>query len=205
MYIFFNNETIFCSHFFSFFFCTLYCCCPYYLVDIHTYIYIPLAKMSVARNSFFVYKQWDMISFFSNNATIFCSHFFSSFFVLYTAAVLTTWYIFTHTTTYHWRTGATVEGLYPPPNPPRPPDRATPPPYSCHRYPRRKNGHRRPTRQAGGVEKCPPGNGLLDLRDGGGSPGRNVFPIFLEKFSSRVFFVSSLWVSICMGGVFLRR
>ena len=54
-----------------------------------------------------------------------------------------------------------------PPDLTRPRDRATPTPHvspPCHR---RNIGCRSPTRRAGGVERCPPGDGLLYPRDGG--------------------------------------
>ena len=71
---------------------------------------------------------------------------------------------------------------------------ATGPPAAARRC------HARPTQQpsvspakerappsnsaARGVERCPPGDGLLDPRDGDGSPGREGFPSFSEAFPS---------------------
>ena len=43
---------------------------------------------------------------------------------------------------------------------------------------------------SGGLERCPPGDGLIDPPDGGVSPGREGFPTFLEACPSRFFRVS---------------
>ena len=63
-----------------------------------------------------------------------------------------------------------------PPDPPRHHDRATPAPHISPRCPRRKNCRRCPTRRAGGVERRPPGDGSLPLRERGGSaPTESLF------------------------------
>ena len=59
----------------------------------------------------------------------------------------------------------------PPPPRRRPRDRATPAPHNnppINRCPRRKKGHGRRTRLEGGVDWCPPRDGLLAALDGGG-------------------------------------
>ena len=66
----------------------------------------------------------------------------------------------------------------PPPDPPRPRDHATPAPHSSPRCSRRKKGRSRRTRRAGGVGRCPLGDGFLGSRERGGSPGRQWFPSF---------------------------
>ena len=77
-----------------------------------------------------------------------------------------------------------------PPEPPRPRHRATPAPHGNTRYGRRKNGPQRQTRRARGVERSPPGDGLLGPRE---RSGREGFPTFSEVFPSRdVFRVSCL-------------
>ena len=81
-----------------------------------------------------------------------------------------------------------------PPEPPRPRHRATPAPHGNTRYGRRKNGPQRQTRRARGVERSPPGDGLLGPRE---RSGREGFPTFSEVFPSRdVFRVSLFRVSI---------
>ena len=77
-----------------------------------------------------------------------------------------------------------------PPEPPRPRHRATPAPHGNTRYGRRKNGPQRQTRRARGVERSPPGDGLLGPRERSGSPGREGFPTFSE--ASGIFFSCSL-------------
>ena len=68
---------------------------------------------------------------------------------------------------------------------PRPRGRAMPAPQSSRRCARRKNGRRSPTWRAGGVERCPPGDGLLSPLEKRGSLGREGFPQFTEAFPSR--------------------
>ena len=52
-----------------------------------------------------------------------------------------------------------------PPDFPRPRGSATATPHRGARCPRRKKGRHRSTRRAGTIERRPPGDGLLDLRD----------------------------------------
>ena len=74
------------------------------------------------------------------------------------------WYVFTRTydTTYHCQAGVTVGEPHPPLSPPRPRDRATLPADNTLTCLRRRNGRRRPTRRAGGAERCARGDDLLD-------------------------------------------
>ena len=61
-----------------------------------------------------------------------------------------------------------------PPDPSRSRDRLTPAPHESTRCHRRKNEPQCQTRRAGGVERSPPGDGLLGPRDWSVSAGREV-------------------------------
>ena len=87
----------------------------------------------------------------------------------------------------------------------RPCDCTAPPPQSGPMCPRRKNRYRRQNRLAEGVEWCFPGDAVLDPRDGGGSPGREDFSIYLEAFGSRdIFFVPCLGFPFVWKALLLR-
>ena len=88
-----------------------------------------------------------------------------------------------------------------PPGLPRPRDRATPPPHGSPRCHRRKNGRRRRTRRAGGVERCPPGDGFLDPRERGEILGKGGFSIISGGISlpGSYFSCPGFWVSVLYG------
>ena len=69
-----------------------------------------------------------------------------------------------------------------PPEPPRHHDRATPTPHISRRCPRRNNCRRCPTRRAGAVERRPPGDRSLPLREGGGSARTEGLTAYSEAF-----------------------
>ena len=84
-----------------------------------------------------------------------------------------------------------------PPDPSRPRNCDTPAPHSSPRCRRRKDGRHRRARRAGGVERCPPGDGLFGPREGGG------FQLFLMRLHPRDFVcVPLFWLSIYTEGVF---
>ena len=62
------------------------------------------------------------------------------------------------------------------------PSATAPAPHDSTRCHRRKNGPEHRTRRAGGVERSPPGDGVLGPRERIGSPGREEFPTFSEGF-----------------------
>ena len=66
------------------------------------------------------------------------------------------------------------------------------PPRSSPRSHRRMKGRRRRTRRAGGVERCPRGDGLFGPRERRESPGREEFHDFCVR----------VWVAICTEGIF---
>ena len=68
--------------------------------------------------------------------------------------------------------------------PPRPQDRSTPAPHGSARCSRSQ----RRTRRTGGVERSPPGDGLLGPRERSESAWREGFPTFSEAFPSRILF-----------------